>query len=262
MLNTRIQRIGLVVLVCGAAICTLGLYQWLRPHRHHWILETQYIPDYPFDYMGASPTEDAGLIQQHRACEWTAKSENDHRQMESMKSDNVIVQDYFLTIDGACAKSQIEALSPRALFYAISSTESGSPNPFWNAKLSAGYWDYENLALFRGIGANSYFGSEDPKSGREYYKIALKDEIQKTGYEIVTANAIADRCVRAEQRWCIEKHRVTRFHVWQVVVTDLTLCAGAILLLAGTLGTFLLNPLFWIWTNTAGAVIRWIKRGE
>jgi hypothetical protein len=262
MLRTRAQRFCLITLIFGLVIFSVGLYQWLTPYRHHWVLNTQYIPDYPLDYMGASPSEDAGFIQRHRACEWTSKIAAEYVKPNSEISGIVVIQDEFLTVDGECAKNQISHLEPNALYYAITSIEGGSANPYWNAKLSTGFWDYENLALFRGIGEIAYFSGEKSKSGLEYYKKALKDELQKTGYGISAAYSVAERCIKAEQRWCVEKNRMTYLHVWRVVTSDLTMSIGALLMLLGISGALLYKPLGWLWLHTGDVVIRWVKRGE
>ncbi len=261
MLQTRTQRLFLISLILGVTSFSIGLYQWLQPYRHHWVLSTQYIPEYPLDYMGAS-REDDGLIQRHRACEWTSGEHPEYAQMNSEASKSVVVYDQLLTVDNDCAKKQIAHLEPTALHYAVGVTSSGAANPYWNAKLATKFWDYENLVLFRGISGTPYFGGEEPKSGRDYYKNALKNELQKTGYGVATANAIAEQCARAEQRWCVEKNRLTHVHVWRIVSSDLTMSVGAFLLLLGIAGTLLSKPISWVWLHTGNAVIQWVKRGK
>jgi hypothetical protein len=269
MLKTPLQRLSLLCLICGLAAFAFGLYQWHHDYRHHWILHTRYIPDYPLDFLGFNPAEHEAIVQKHRACEWTSNvasipvSDEDRKLLELGNSAGPVVQnDLLLTLDGSCAKEQITAIEPKAIPYSILPI-SNATNPYWNAKLATGFWRYEKIVADEAMRSRSWWSPAEPqKSGQEHYKELLKSELRSTGYGLTTANTIAEKCIKAERRWCIEKHNLTRLRIWPVVKSDPFMFSGIVLGLIGLAGSVFYSPMFWLGQMTIGRLLEWIRHGR
>jgi hypothetical protein len=269
MLKTPTQRLSLLLLVCGSGVFVAGIYQWLQDHRHHWVLSTRYIPDYPFNYMGFSPAEHDGFIQRHRACEWTSNiasvpvSDEDKQWLDhGMPAGPVVQNDLFLTVDGACAKQEISSLEPKALHYSVFPS-AGAPNPYWNARLATGFWSYANVLIDKSLRSGFWWGPAEPqKSGQELYKEQLQEELRQTGYNFLTASTIAEKCTKAERKWCVETARSSHLRFWTVTKSDPLMLSGTALIFLGLAGSVFYSPLRWLTQRTIGRVYAWVTQGK